>query len=229
MVQEHSTGDPPTPERERRRGVRTPLSVPIEVMWQNRDNVTLREEAETLEVSVYGAILQMKTTPPIGTQIQLTNHFSKEVAQAQVIATRPTKFDAVAVELLVPSETFWGVTFRLKRAATELRTIEEEIKSGGADPQVLREFRESVDYVRKTAWAVYEWQERQFKHKDAATVLSLLTSERVRRATQLNQAIVADLGTHQLTPDSPGIPEFLKAIERTAERLRSEGMDDQHR
>jgi len=85
----------------------------------------------------------------------------------------------------------------------------------------LQEFREAVDYVRKTAWAVNEWQERQFKHKDTSTVLSLLTSERIRRATQLTDAIAADVETHQLSSENPGVAALLQAIERLNRRLKN--------
>jgi hypothetical protein len=65
--------------------------------------------------------------------------------------------------------------------------------SGGIDDRVLRDFRDAVDYVRKTAWAVQEWQERQAKHHDTSTVLPLLMLEKVRRATELCKCITVEL------------------------------------
>jgi hypothetical protein len=82
-----------------------------------------------------------------------------------------------------------------------------------------------VDYVRKSAWAIYQWQERQFKKKDAWTVLSPLTTERVRRATQLNDAIVADFDAAQLNPETPGIAEFAQAVGRIRQRLKDLGIN----
>ena len=102
-----------------------------------------------------------------------------------------------------------------------MRTIEQEIQKGGADPLVLREFRDAVDFVRKSAWAVYEYQERQVRHKDASTVLSLLTVERVRRGAQLNADIAGDFDAGYLTSETPGIAEFLRAVEAVAKRLRA--------
>jgi len=62
------------------------------------------------------------------------------------------------------------------------------------DPRVRRrEFPELRYYVRKTAWASAELQERQAHHKDIAPVRSLLADERVRRATQLSKALASDL------------------------------------
>jgi hypothetical protein len=219
--------DPENPEADRhqsgpeqRRSWRFPVIVVLLVKWE-QDNVIFSEDAQALEANLYGATLRMKTHPPVGTKIELTNRLSNQTVQAQVVAIRHSKSDAVAVELQLPSETFWGTTFRLKKAAADLRTIEREIKKGGADPRVLREFRDAVDFVRKSAWAVYEYQERQFRHKDASTVLSLLTVERVRRGTQLNNDIAADFDARELTPDTPGIAELLRAVEGVAERLRT--------
>ncbi|HVH73086.1 MAG TPA: hypothetical protein VNB49_18525, partial [Candidatus Dormibacteraeota bacterium] len=100
-----------------------------------------------------------------------------------------------------------------------------EIKSGGIDPRILEEFRDSVDYVRKTAWAVQEWQERQMQKHDPQTVLPLITGERIRRATQLSIAIKTDLETHQVTRETAGVRELFLAVEglypRVADLFRS--------
>jgi hypothetical protein len=58
-------------------------------------------------------------------------------------------------------------------AIDELLKLEKDMKdvrSGVMDPRVLREFRDAVDYVRKTAWALQELQERQAQQRDTATV-----------------------------------------------------------
>ena len=220
MNPENPRAGPHQPGPEQRRSWRFPVVVFVQVKWE-QNNVVLTEEAQALEANIYGATLRMKTLLPVGTKVELTNRVTNQTVQAHVVAIRHSKSNAVAVELRVPSETFWGTTFRLKKAAADLRTIEQEIQKGGADPLVLREFRDAVDFVRKSAWAVYEYQDRQVRHKDASTVLSLLTVERVRRGTQLNTDIAADFDAHNLTSETPGIIEFLRAVEAVAERLRT--------
>ena len=118
------------------------------------------------------------------------------------------------MELLVPSETFWGRHFRLKKACTELVHLEYDMRSGPVDPNILREFRDAVDNVRKTAWAIQEWQERQSRQQDPKTVLPLLTAERIRRATQLCDSITADSAAHEIARETVGIDEFFQAVER---------------
>src|SRR5712664_4438200 len=125
----------------------------------------------------------------------------------------------VAVELLVPSEVFWGSNFQLKKACADLVKLEYDMRSGPVDPRILTEFRDAVDHVRKTAWAVQEWQERQSRQHDPQTVLPLLTAERIRRATQLCEAIAADSAAHEVTRQTVGIDEFFRAVERVHQSL----------
>ena len=92
-----------------------------------------------------GGLLDMKNYPRVGSELKLTNLLSGQVAQARVVGTRPSKEGTalrVAVELLTPSDTFWGLNFQLRKTSAELVKIEQEIKSGGIDPGILLEFRE---------------------------------------------------------------------------------------
>jgi hypothetical protein len=211
----HVPARPPT-QTELRRGSRFRVVVPIEVKWKDSSGRTVKEPAEAKEVSGLGGLLEMKSQPVVGVQIQLTNLISNEEAAARVAAIRRGKDGAVlgvAVELLKPSETFWGVNFQLRKTSAQLAAIEDAIKSGGVDPRILRDFRDAVDYVRKTAWAVQEWQERQLKQHDPHTVVPLIISERIRRATQLSKAISADMAANDVTRDTPGLRDFFRAIE----------------
>src|SRR5260370_38936989 len=138
----------------------------------------------------------MKGRPGMGRVIEMINLIATKTTSARVVAPRPSKTSevlAVAVELLTPSETFWGVTFRLKRAIDDLQKLENAIRSGGMDPRVLREFRDAVDYVRKTAWALQELQERQAHQRDTATVRSLLSEDCIRIGDQLCKTLASHL------------------------------------
>jgi hypothetical protein len=73
--------------------------------------------------------------------------------------------------------------------------------------------------VRKTAWAVQEWQERQLQKHDPQTVLSLVTAARIRRATELNKTITAELTTQEITRETTGIDEFFRAVEGLYQRV----------
>lgn len=222
MRVENSKVEPHLPEAEHRRSTRFSIVVPVEVKWSERGGSVLQEKAQATEVSTYGAMLRMRTKPPVGGEIELTNLLSNEATHARVVAVRRYKEGGVleiAIALPVPSETFWGVTFRLSKTTAELLQLGKAIKEGGLDPRVLREFRDAIDYVRKTAWAVYEWQARQREQRDAQTVLSLLTVERIRRAAQLCNALAADLEAGEATHETPGIAELYPIIEQVYNRL----------
>jgi hypothetical protein len=194
----------------------------VKVKWLQPSGAGVIEFAEAKEVNMHGGLVDMKGRPAIGSVIELTNLTSTKTASARVMSLRPSKKGemlAVGVELLTPSEAFWGVTFRLKMAIDDLLKLEKSIRSGGMDPRVLREFRDAVDYVRKTAWALQELQERQVQQRDTATVRSLLTDERVRRATQLGKALVSDLDSHEVTDGTTGAADLFRAIEDLYQRL----------
>jgi hypothetical protein len=214
--------DRPAIKTEHRRGSRFPVVVPVDVRWQEPSGKTVKEAAQAKEVNAQGGLLDMKTYPGIGRQLELTNLLSGEATEARIVAIRRSKQGAVvgvAIELLVPNEAFWGVNFQLKKTGAELVKIEQAIKSGSVEPSILREFRDAVDYVRKTAWAVQEWQERQLQQHDPQTVLPLLIIERIRRATQLNKAITTDLAAHGVTRETTGIDEFFRTVESLYQRV----------
>jgi len=202
--------------------MRFPFVSPVEATWQEANGKIFREAGQATEVNAQGGLLEMKTYPAVGSQIELTNLLSHESLHARVVGVRRNaegRLLGVAVELLVPSDTFWGVNFQLKKACADLVKLEYDMRSGTTDQRVLKEFRDAVDNVRKTAWAVQEWQERQSRLEDPQTVLPLLTAERVRRATQLCDAITAATAAHEVARETVGIEEFLQAVERVRESL----------
>ena len=215
IANQHSTAG-------KRRSRRFPFISPVEATWQDPNGKIFREAGQATEVNAQGGLLEMKTYPSVGTQIEITNLLSHESSHARVVGVRrnaESRLLGVAVELLVPSETFWGVNFQLKKACADLVKLEYDMRSGPIDERVLSEFRDAVDNVRKTAWAVQEWQERQSRRQDPQTVLPLLTAERIRRATQLCDAITAASAAHDVTRQTVGIEEFLRAVERVHQIL----------
>jgi hypothetical protein len=113
----------------------------------------------------------------------------------------------------VPDKSSQSLENRLKKSTADLMELERALMSGDTDPRVLRDFRDAVDYVRKAAWAVQEWQARQANQRDTSTVLPLLTHERVRRATQLCKTITAELQEQASTSEMHGMAELSQAIE----------------
>ena len=221
-MDEMTPNEPPV-KAEKRRGARFPVVVPVEAKWQEANGRNIKETANAVEVNAQGGLLQMKVYPSVGSHLDLKNLLSGEAFRARVVGTRRSPENhvlGVAVELLIPSETFWGVNFRLKKTSDELVRLNHVMQSGNIDARILREFRDAVDYVRKTAWAAEEWQERQLQRRDPSTVLPLITAERIRRATQLSDAISADLAAHEVSSETTGMQDFFRAVERVYQRLK---------
>jgi hypothetical protein len=216
--------DQPPATATKRRSRRFPFQSIVEATWQEPNGKLFREEAKATEVNAHGGLLEMKNYPAVGTQIELTNLITRESAYARIIGARRSpegRLVGVAVELTVPSETFWGSNFQLKKICADLVRVEYDMRSGPVDERVLREFRDAIDHVRKTAWAVQEWQARQSQHTDPQSVLSLVAAERLRRATQLCDSITADVAAHQVSRTTVGIEEFLKSLQKLGESLRA--------
>jgi hypothetical protein len=225
MTSDKRASGPEVTAEKRRRSWRGAVLVPIAVRWKAPGGKDMKAEVQAKEVNMHGGLLQfsqIEVFPAAGTELKLTNLFSGEEARARSSGVRRSRGGAVlgvAVELLIPSETFWGLAFRLRKATAELQSLDQEIKDGNIDPSVLREFRDSVDYVRTTAWAVQEWQERQAQRRDTATVLPLLVMERVRRATQLCAALIDDLKESKIAFETAGIEALLRATEKLSRGL----------
>jgi hypothetical protein len=222
VTKDSSATDSPASKGKHRRSDRYPVVVPVKVKWLETGGAGIIEFAVAKEVNMHGGLLDMRGRPAIGSVIELTNITSARTASARVLHLRisiSSESLGVAVELLTPSETFWGVTYRLKMATEDLLKLENDIRSGGMDARVLCEFRDAVDYVRKTTWALLELQERQAQQRDTATVRSLLIEQRVRRVTQLSRALVSDLDSHEVTDGTTGVADLVCAIDDIHKRL----------
>ena len=76
--------------------------------------------------------------PTAAVEMKLTNMLSGEEVRARTLAVRRSKSGrvlGVAVELLFPSETFWGLALRLRKTTAELQRLEQDIKSEKIDPR----------------------------------------------------------------------------------------------
>jgi hypothetical protein len=207
---------------EQRRSSRYPVVVPLEVIWREANGAEFKEQAQASEVNAHGALLQMKNYPTSGVEAEVTNRLTAQKARVRIAALRRARggeIQGIAIELLAPDEGFWGLNFQLRKTSAELLRLEQGIKSGEMDPFILREFRDAVDYVRKTAWAVQEWRERQIQNRDPQTVLSLLTLERIRRATTLTHDLLEDLKTQDVSGRTEGVAELQRAVEQLNRRL----------
>jgi hypothetical protein len=82
---------------------------------------------------------------------------------------------------------------RLQRVTNELRDIENLVVHEKLESSVLTDFRDAVNRVRTTAWAVAQYLDTGTNGEQSATVLSQLANERVRVTYRLCRLIEGDL------------------------------------
>jgi acetolactate synthase regulatory subunit len=82
------------------------------------------------------------------------------------------------------------ISQQVQKATAELNHLEQLLKAGMVDRSVLTDFREAVNRVRHTGWAVQQTMEADTTKQDVAMILTI---ERVRAATQLSAQLTSDL------------------------------------
>ena len=112
-----------------------------------------------------------------------------------------------------------GLPARLQRVGNELLELDQAIRSGDIDIRLLEGFRQAIDHVRETTWAVQQWIELRAQEKDAYGVLPRLTVERIRRATQLNNDLALDLAATEITMETEGIENLRQSVRGLYKRL----------
>ncbi len=87
-----------------------------------------------------------------------------------------------------------SVSVRLQNVTNELREIQDLLtQDDDVDVRILTDFRDAVNRVRNTAWAVEQYANSKSANTDPQTVISVLAGERVRIAYQLCKLIQSDL------------------------------------
>lgn len=110
---------------------------------------------------------------------------------------------------------------RLQAATGNLAELEQAVKLGDLDPRVLQDFRDSVDLIRGTAWAVQQWIGLKEKSADPYSLRPILAAQRVQRITQLAKDLIVDLENVEVGLETPGLKELFQAVTRLHECLTS--------
>jgi hypothetical protein len=208
---------------ERRKTSRFLVAVPIEANWRNSEGIPVLVHAVAKQVNANGGFLEMTLYPTVGSRITLTNFLSAESAEARVLATpnsREGVSHGIIVELITPSDSFWGVNLQVKKTGVELQKLEKSLQAEGIDFRLLNEFRDTVDTLRTTALAVQQLRELQLKGRDDSEIVSMLVADRVRRATNLCHELVADIDTGKMSRETKEVDELFDSLEQACDRLR---------
>ena len=122
-----------------------------------------------------------------------------------------------------------SLTFEIKHLSSELKRLEERLKSETApDPSALNEFRHAVDNVRLTAWSVSEVINAERIKKNPDTVLAFLSSERLRRFDQLVKSLCADIERGLITVQTHGMASLCESVSNLQQRLTQAARQKAH-
>ena len=117
---------------------------------------------------------------------------------------------------------------RLRRLSTELRSLEDELKSGHTPEALhLQEFRRVLDNARMTAWTVSELLNARERRQDPAKVASFVVAERLRRCNHMLKDLCADFENEGVTWQTHGIQSLFETVKLLQVRLSK--LIDDHR
>jgi hypothetical protein len=103
-----------SPMRERRRGERVRIRIPVQLFTDSWDGHPVRAAAEAIEVNRWGALLHTPIALGKGTTVEVMNTLSEEVNEFRVVRVAEEKTDGlfeVGIESLSPFRNFWGIQF----------------------------------------------------------------------------------------------------------------------
>ena len=209
---------------ERRKTRRFPVAVPVEVSWRGPDGTALKEDAVARQVNANGGFLKMSKYPALGTRVTLANFLSAQTAEARVLAapdSRPGVANGIVVELIAPSETFWGVDLQVNKTIVELQNLEKALKAEEIDLRLVQEYRDAIDYICSTTDTLRRLrQTSKPRPSEDQELLSLLAADRIRRAVRVCLDLIADLNSGRVREDSKGVEELVRAIQHLQQRLK---------
>jgi len=208
---------------ERRKSRRFPVVVPIEVSWRGKDGISVKEDAVARQVNANGGFVKMSNYPVLGSRVTLANFLSAQTAEARVLAapdSRPGVANGIVVELMVPNESFWGVDLQVNKTILELQSLETALRSEDIDVHLMREYRNAVDNIRKITETLQHLRKSQSQGADNGELLSVLATDRIRRASNLCVEAIADLDAGHIRQESNSVNELKQAMQNLQQRLR---------
>ncbi len=108
---------------------------------------------------------------------------------------------------------------RLKKTNEELKNLQDSVKTGMINVKVLMDFRNATERARQASAAVQQWLETQGKGSDPYKLMEQVVRQRLEMATQLIKDVTSDLESLDVDFDTPGLPEFNRAVRTLTERL----------
>lgn len=113
------------------------------------------------------------------------------------------------------------ISLRLQSVTNELRNIQESLVSEQEiESRILTDFRDAVNRIRNTAWAMEQYANSKTTKSDAEPVLSVVAGERVRAAYQLARLVQGDLANPEIRFQRGQLVSLFDATHELGQKLR---------
>ncbi len=223
MTQEASAQQAESSGMEKRRRDRVVLTAPVEISWKTKEGTSVKAQAQTEVVNAHGAMLRVKSVPPLG-EVDIKHSRSGITVQGRVVRVQGQLAEGqarAAVEFAARNEFFWGLPYRVQRALAEMKRLDRslEARSEDVDTRLVGELRRAAHHVGRVAWALQQWIDLQGAGRDPYAVLSILAAERVMIIGRLCQALSTDLDSAEVSFETEGLRDTFEAVERLNFRL----------
>jgi hypothetical protein len=119
-------GDNSAKGRNRRRSERRAFNAVIRVYGSTEGGKSFYEEAHTIDVSSYGALLELNVAARVGQKLMLINEATQRQQICKIVNVRnpDTQPLVVAVEFPVPHAQFWHVFSSLRKVLPSKKQAE---------------------------------------------------------------------------------------------------------
>jgi hypothetical protein len=111
------------------------------------------------------------------------------------------------------------IATRLQGVTEELRKVEQLLPGAELASGILADFREALNRVRNTTWAMQQYGEVKAAEEDPDALLSVLAGERIRVAYQLCKFIQADLENPHIKFQKGPLLQLQEAVRQLSDKL----------
>ena len=158
--------------------------------------------------------------PPVAAVVKTPPATPPATAVAKTPAPNPPPAtSAPKTPTVEPPPPANAISQRVGQATEELQAIEKLIESGAVDGRILQDFREAVNHVRQTSWAVQRWLELRDMKQDPYSAVDLLVRERIRCATQLARELGHDVESSEVDLETEGLTQLRSEVDTLSKIL----------
>ena len=117
------------------------------------------------------------------------------------------------------SNSTLDIRVRIEKAITELVNLNHIVVAGQVEPQILADFRDTLNRVRNTTWAAQQYMARKENQQDVSDMRSFLAGERIRAAYNLYCLIKDDLEKNEVELQAGTLIQLHEATKGLAQQL----------